>query len=199
MLPESVVKGVVFTELIEMVESRFGLETADAMLDPKDLPSGGIYTATGTYAHAEVVTLLTRLSGMTGASIPDLLYAYGEHLFVRFHAMFPTFFQKPRNSFEFLASINDTIHTEVRKLYPDAELPQFSHEMTETGAMRLVYQSPRGLADFAAGLIAGCARHFGEHIVTHRTDLSDGAGRHVVFLLEKASKNRRPESERRGI
>src|SRR5689334_15543112 len=98
MLLETVVKGVVFTELIEMVESRFGLEAADAMLDQQGLPSGGIYTVTGTYAHGEAVTLLTRLSGMTGVPIPDLLYAYGEHLFERFHALFPGFFQKPRNS-----------------------------------------------------------------------------------------------------
>lgn len=178
-------KGVVFTEFVDMVEDSFGLDTVDAMLAPEGLPSGGVYTATGTYGHAEIVTLLTRLTTQTGVPIPDLLRSYGEHLFQRFYQLFPNFFEKPRNSFEFLAAINGTIHVEVRKLYPDAELPEFTHEMTGDDSMLLTYRSPRGLVDLAEGLITGCCRHYDEKMSITRDDRSDGAGTHVVFSLER--------------
>lgn len=180
-------KGIVFSELVEMVESRFGLEVADAMLDPDGLASGGVYVATGTYGHDEIVVLLTRLSATTGLTIPQLLHSYGEHLFPRFRAMFPAFFEAPRDAFTFLASVNDIVHAEVRKLYADAELPEFGCDLLDARSMRLVYRSSRGLADLAEGLIAGCCRSFGEDVAIARTDHSGGALTHVVFELTRRS------------
>lgn len=42
-------KGVVFTEFIEMVEGRFGLAMVDRIIEAAQLPSSGVYTAVGTY------------------------------------------------------------------------------------------------------------------------------------------------------
>jgi len=178
-------KGIVFTELVEMVEGRFGLETADVMLDPQGLASGGVYAATDTYAHAEIVVLLGRLSASTGLSVAELLYAYGDHLFDRLRSLFPPFFEAPRDAFEFIATINDVVHVEVRKLYPDAELPEFICDRVEGGNLLLVYRSPRGLADLAEGLIAGCCRSYGEDVSITRSDLSGGAMTNVSFLLTR--------------
>ena len=41
-------KGIVFTEFLEMVEAQFGLDTVDAIIENSDLPSRGAYTAVGT-------------------------------------------------------------------------------------------------------------------------------------------------------
>ena len=46
-------KGVVFTEFIEMVEDKFSADIADQIIEEADLPSGGVYTSVGTYDHAE--------------------------------------------------------------------------------------------------------------------------------------------------
>lgn len=180
-------KGIVFTEFVEMVEGRFGLDVLDVVLDPEGLSTGGAYAATGTYDHAEMVTLVSRLATETGASIPDLLRAFGEHVFERFYVRFPMFFEKPRTAFEFLATINDTIHVAVRKLYPDAELPEFRCGIDGSGLMRLHYSSPRGLADLAEGLVVGCGRHYGEQLTIDRRDLSGGAGCNVVFELRTSA------------
>jgi hypothetical protein len=53
---------------------------------------------------------------------PDLP-RLGQHLFGRF-VCFP-FFSGVTSAFDFLAGLNGIIHVEVRKLYPDAELPHF--------------------------------------------------------------------------
>jgi len=42
-------KGIIFTEFLEMVEDRFSPEIADRIIEAADLPSGGAYTAIGTY------------------------------------------------------------------------------------------------------------------------------------------------------
>jgi hypothetical protein len=179
-------KGIVFTEFVEMVEDRFGLDTLDSIVAAEGLPSGGVYASTGTYDHSEMVTLLNRLSVRTRLPIPALLKAYGEHLFKRFHTLFPIFFAAPRNAFEFLASINDTIHVEVRKLYPDAELPEFAAEQVDPRTMRMTYRSPRGLVDLAEGLIAGCFSHYKENVTIARDDRSGGKGTYVILTLTSA-------------
>ena len=54
-------KGIVFTEFLEMVEETFGLETVDTIIENSNLPSEGIYTSVGTYDFNEMVSLITAL------------------------------------------------------------------------------------------------------------------------------------------
>ena len=79
-------KGVVFTELLEMVEARFSADMVDDIIDDAQLPSGGVYTSVGTYPHEEIVALVVALSQRSGLAVRDLLLAFGEHLFGRFVA-----------------------------------------------------------------------------------------------------------------
>ncbi|MGI9490559.1 MAG: heme NO-binding domain-containing protein [Geminicoccaceae bacterium] len=180
-------KGIVFTEFLEMVEDRFSPETADQIIEQANLPSGGVYTAVGTYDHAEIVALVQQLSKETGASLSVLLHAFGKHLFTRFVAGFPHFFEGEENAFDFLAQVEDYIHVEVKKLYPDAELPSVLAAKDGPGRMTIVYRSDRGMADLAHGLIEGCIEHFGESIDIGVTDLAGEAGRHVRFDLARAA------------
>jgi hypothetical protein len=176
-------KGMVFTEFLEMVESSFGTEVVDTILDRADLPeSHGAYTAVGTYPHAEMVSLVTELSQHTGVAVPDLLKAYGEHLFGRFHDMYPDFFTGIADAFTFLSSIHDYIHVEVKKLYPDAELPKFQCSTPEANVLIMHYISSRHMQDFAEGLIVGCLRHFNESATIQKEPQPDGT---TVFTLRK--------------
>ena len=116
-------KGVVFTEFLEMVEAKWSLEMVDQLIERAKPPSGGVYTAVGTYAPAEMVALVSALSEATDMPIPDLLKAFGGHLFGTFARNYPQFLEGRDTSFAFLESVESVIHVEVRKLYPDAELP----------------------------------------------------------------------------
>ena len=68
------VKGIVFTEFLEMVESRFGLEVADRMIESAALKSRGAYTAVGTYDHEELIWLTSELSWLTGTAPAKLIW-----------------------------------------------------------------------------------------------------------------------------
>ena len=74
-------KGVVFTQFVDFVEQKHGLEVVDEMMSAADLPSGGAYTSVGTYDHQELVKMVVALAKNTETPIPDLLNSFGESLF----------------------------------------------------------------------------------------------------------------------
>lgn len=153
-------KGIVFTEFMDMVESTFGYETVDQIIDDSNLESNGIYTAVGTYDHAEIVALLTNLSKRTKVDPQVLLKQFGGYLFNTFLRTYPQFFADSKNSIEFLQSIDNYIHVEVLKLYPDAKLPSFNSEVQEDGSLVMTYYSERKMSALAAGLIEKSIEHF---------------------------------------
>jgi heme-NO-binding protein len=130
-------KGIVFTEFLEMVENKFSPELADRIIEGAEIPSGGVYTAVGTYSHTEMIELVCCLSKETGIDSAELMRSFGGHMFERFYVLFPKYFEGLNSSFEFMEKIEDYIHVEVRKLYPEAELPSFVCETSEPGCLRL--------------------------------------------------------------
>lgn len=173
-------KGIVFTEFLEMVEDKFSADMVDDIIDDCDLASGGAYTAVGTYPHEEVVALVAALSKHSGISVIDLLKIFGEHLFGQFAKGYPTFFENTTGTLPFLNGIEDVIHAEVKKLYPDAELPRFISEKFTDNQLILVYQSTRHFEDLAEGLIMGCIKYFDEAIELQRQNLSNGQARFIL-------------------
>ncbi|MBE1298405.1 MAG: hypothetical protein GJ680_00645 [Alteromonadaceae bacterium] len=160
-------KGVVFTEFMDMVEDTFSDEVLDTIIEKSDLPSGGAYTAVGTYDHTEIVNLVVALSEEVNIAIPDLLTTFGAHLLGQFAKGYPHFFESATDCFDFLKNIDNYIHVEVLKLYPDAELPKFHHVQHSDNHLTLYYLSSRHLEDVAIGLIKGTLNHFGsEGVVT---------------------------------
>lgn len=178
-------KGIVFRELIDFVEEHFSFDMADKIISSANLATGGAYTSVGTYDHKEIVVLVSHLSEATNIPVPDLLRTFGEHLFKRFSVLYPSHFAGRDSVFAFLRILDNKIHVEVRKLYPDAELPVFEHESPEPDRLVFVYSSRRPFADLAEGLIRGCIDHFGESITLTREDLPCSEGAHARFTLTR--------------
>ncbi len=183
-VPSNHMKGIVFTEFLELVEQLYSPDMVDDLIESCELPSRGIYTAVGTYPHNEIVNLLAKLSEMTGLAVGDLLKAFGSHLFGRFHKLYPVFFEGIDNAQQFLATIEDVIHVEVRKLYPDAELPRFDATHANADCLELIYRSDRHMGDLAEGLIEGCVRHFA---VPHRIERENREDLSVLFRITRQS------------
>lgn len=153
-------KGIVFTEFLEMVESKFGLEIVDQIIEQSNLPSEGVYTSIGTYEFNEMVSLITQLSSKVNVSVDDLLYTFGIYLFDSLGKAHPEVIQSYNSPIGLLYSIEDHIHVHVKKLYPDAELPTFKIlEKTDT-SISMIYTSSRGLYKLAHGLMQKSFEHF---------------------------------------
>ncbi len=146
-------KGIVFTEFLDMVEAKYGYEMVDHIIEESKLESNGIYTSIGTYHHSEIVQLLSNLSQKSNVDAMTLLKAFGEYLFDTFLKTYPQFFESENNAFDFLKSIDSHIHVEVQKLYPDATLPKFETIEHEDGSLVMIYKSERKIAALAEGLM----------------------------------------------
>jgi hypothetical protein len=176
-------KGIVFTQFLEMVEERYSPAIADRILLAAQLPSGGAYTAVGTYDHGEIWSLVCELSKVIDVPVPDLFRAYGEYLFGHFVAAYPHCLGSAASAFDVLQGLDSMIHREVCRLYPDAELPRFDVIERTPHQMTLIYQSARHFADLAEGLIRACGRHFGQTLALTRETLAAEGGSRVRFTL----------------
>jgi hypothetical protein len=176
-------KGVVFTEFLDMVETVFSPDMVDDIIDDANTPSVGSYTAVGTYSHQEIISLVAALSKRSGLPVSQLLRTFGEYLFHRFVQNYPAFFNDINDAFVLLSGIENIIHAEVLKLYPDAELPRFDIEHYDDQRLIMAYRSSRHFEDLAHGLIEGCIKHFGTPIQVTRETLGSDNDCYERFTL----------------
>lgn len=152
-------KGILFFEFLEFLENRIGETETQEIIDNADLKSNGAYSRVGFYDYQELIQLLTGAASQTGEPAEALLQAYAEHLFGVFKRDYSVFFENTHHAIDMLKTIDDHIHVEVKKLYPDAELPKFEYE--EKGdQLHLHYESPRPLAGVALALVNACLSCF---------------------------------------
>ncbi len=180
-------KGLVFTEFNEMVVNTFDEDMLDDIIDDcsEHLSSGGAYTSVGTYDAKELVALVVALSKRTDVPVQQLVYSFGKYLAGVFSEKFTSFFDECEDVFSFLKSIDNHIHVEVHKLYPDAELPDFSYEQESDNCLVLHYSSSRHFSDLAHGLIDGVAQYFNENIEVKTEDRSTAGIEKVMFTVTK--------------
>lgn len=156
-------KGLVFTEFLELVESTFDDDMVDLLIVNTQPASGGAYTSVGLYDYQELENMVVELSKQSQIPVNDLLSLFGQHLATVFTQKFTRFFIEAGNAISLFKEIDRHIHVEVRKLYPDAELPEFSfEEATDTSPFRLHYRSERNLHMLAYGLINATLKYYNE-------------------------------------
>jgi hypothetical protein len=109
-------KGIIFTEFMELVEQEFGLEVLENMLDESG--SEGIFTAVGSYDHKELVKMIVSLSKLTDVPIEALQEVFGKSVFNNLLNTLPNSagLKKCANTFQFIRHVEEYIHLEVKKL-----------------------------------------------------------------------------------
>lgn len=182
-------KGIIFTEFLEMVAQRFSQNLVDDLISCSQLATGGAYTEVGSYDCRELLDLLSNLSQMTHIHRSELLQSFGTYMFDQFVRRFSHYFEQAPTCFDFLASVDEHIHVEVRKLYPDAELPVFACTRPQANTFVMEYRSPRPLVDFANGLICAAIAYYQEPIDIVREDFDAQVGSHARFSLFYRSRN----------
>ncbi|MGR5094508.1 heme NO-binding domain-containing protein [Vibrio maritimus] len=162
-------KGIIFTEFMELVEEKFGLDVLDEVLEMSG--DEGVYTAVGSYDHKDLVKLIVNLSKKTNIDPATLQQVFGQTVFKTLLNSIPenASIGSSVSTFQFIRHVEDYIHVEVKKLYSDAEPPKF-HFISETETdMVMDYQSARCMSHVCLGLIEGCAEHFGESVKVKMT------------------------------
>jgi predicted hydrocarbon binding protein len=154
------VKGIVFNLLEEVVSKQYGEDVWDQLLD--DAAADGVYTSLGSYPDGQLSGLVTAASKRLGLSADEVLRWFGQSAIGLLAGRYPQFFEAHVSTRAFVLTLNDIIHPEVRKIYPGAEVPEFTFDASSSSTLLIEYRSARRLCSFAVGMIEGAARHYGE-------------------------------------
>lgn len=159
-------KGIIFNLLETVVIDEHGEDAWDDLLDEAAVE--GSYTALGNYPDAELLRLLALMPEAFGGDGDEQLRWFGRKAMPILAQRYAVFFEQPTDTRSFLLTLNNIIHAEVRKLYPDADVPTFDFdpipgvEPPSPDSVVMGYQSTRHLCALAEGFIHGAADHYGE-------------------------------------
>lgn len=181
-------KGVIFTEFLDYIESQYGIPVSDQIITTSGIPEDRVYIASGTYPFGELQQLIGCTHAATGMPVPELLSNFGCHMFAALIRRFPSLADGWEDVYSLLLDVDRKIHVEVGKLFPEAELPLIKADAVDDDTIRLEYRSPRRLADFAEGMLRGCFQHFGEDFALSRRELDSQTGQHAEFILTRRSR-----------
>ena len=87
-----------------------------------------------------------------------------------------------------LASIENHIHVEVKKIYNDAELPTFIVEKKTENSLIMIYKSSRSMHHFGLGLMNKTFEHFNSK-ATIILDKIKNDGSEVKFIIKKLNES----------
>lgn len=178
-------KGLIFTGFIEFVEEQFGESFVDDMIDALPLSTEGAYTAVGTYPATELLDMIGYIDQNRDVDIPEMAKACGQRTFHTLAERYPDLVSEFKDSFECIYQVDQVIHKNVRKLYPDAELPDLNAMLDDSGnRLTVEYRSSRPLMYLAHGLLLGCIEHYGDSVTVQMTGHVE-SGNEADFLLIK--------------
>lgn len=178
-------KGVIFNSVAEAVTELGGEELWDDLLDKAGL--SGSYTSLGSYDDAELISLVVVAAEALGKTVDETTEFIGEQVFPHLSGRHESLIEEYDSAVPLLCALNDVIHPEVLKLYPDASVPDFTTLEREDNRLKLLYRSQRQLPALAAGLIRGAANLYDENVDIDITP-ADEDGAYVFDLLFTANK-----------
>jgi hypothetical protein len=172
-------KGIIFQLLEQVVDEEYGEDTWETVLDRTGLD--GAYTSLASYPDEDFSRLVDAASFALHESPQSIVRWFGRKAFPRLAAKYPHFMTPHRTTIPFLLTLNDIIHPEVRKIYPDADVPEFDFVTPDDRTLVIGYTSQRRLCALAEGFIEGAAAHYGD-LVTIRQEacMNQGDPRCVI-------------------
>lgn len=160
-------KGVILNIIEEAIVGEHGADAWDILLERAGLT--GAYTAIGHYDDRDVDALVAAAAAELGSDEATVLTWLGQQAFRELATRYEDLVAGYRSTSALLGDLDQVIHREVERLYPDAHTPRFAVENTDAGLI-VHYASNRGLVAFAIGMIHGAAEHFGEAFTIERID-----------------------------
>ncbi len=179
-------KGIFFTEFLEMVEKDFGLDITEKIISELGVGNSGVYEPEIGYPCTQFVELCKLLAFEIGSYLSDVVKNFGEYLFSRLIILFRPRFAGNSNVFEFLDQVDDFIHHKMQDRFPALEIPKFRAIKINESTFQISYQTEKILVDLAIGLLMGCQRFFNEEL-TLSTEYISERSKLVCFTLSKST------------
>ena len=178
-------KGIIFTSFIGYMQEHHGDAIATETLRQAGvLKDDGGYIEQETYPYEDMFELAGNLAAITGVTLSATFEDFGAYLFINLAKRFGSFFAPDETLFSFLQKLESHIHVEVRKKYPDANLPGFTFNQVDENNLHMIYTSERAMSDFGMGMIKGAATWFKRDVFVGKQDLTpDHSGTRVQIIV----------------
>ena len=169
-------KGVVFCLFEEFITESFGEEVFEEILDAADLKTQEPFVGPGGYPDEDLLELVAKAVERLDIPQSAALRAFGRHALPKLVSSHPEFADRSLSAKDFLLSVDSVIHVEVRKLFPDAETPEFSYEDPSPSELVMRYRSRRQLCPLVEGFVDGVSDTFQTKIeIEHPECTHEGA------------------------
>jgi hypothetical protein len=178
------VKGAIFKMFEDFVESTYGPDAFEDLLDTTELITAEPFVGPGTYPPEDLMALVGTATSAHEIGVEELLRAFGRHAFPALASSVSSLLEGIDHPLTFLAHLESVIHTEVRKLDPKASPARFS--VSEAGPTELLlhYRSPFGLFALVEGFLDGLGAWY-EVPVEHERVSVDGSN--ATFRVRTAT------------
>ena len=158
----------------EAIVAEHGDDTLDSLLDTSG--SDGAYTSLGNYPDDDLERLVAAGAGELEVEPRDLSRQLGQVAIQGLAERYPHYFSPHVATVPFLLTLDDVIHTDVRKLYAESTPPDFWFDVPVGNVLVVHYRSLRRLCALAEGMMAGAAAHYGEQVsIAHESCMFNGA------------------------
>jgi hypothetical protein len=156
-------KGTITTCLAELVETKFGVDRWNAILDvaavdPRMRPQ--LKMATADIPDPVAVALLDATASVLGITADQAADAFGEYWCCTYA---PSTYRAVVARFkDFRESILalDALHVRMTQTIPNARPPRFDYRWVDDDTLEVTYKSHRNLLGVYMGLVRGLAKFF---------------------------------------
>jgi hypothetical protein len=176
------VKGILFNVIEDVVTEAMSADAWDDVVDASGVD--GSYTSLATYPDTDLDAIVAAVADAADLS-PDATLALAGRLgFKHLARRNPHILDGIDGWQQLVASLDDIIHPEVRKIYPGAEVPGFATTPVD-GGLRVTYTSRRKLCRLAEGLILGGGEWYRRELqIEHERCVHSGDDSCVMFISE---------------
>ena len=178
-------KGEIFNLLEVFIVENWGQETFEEIFEEvhAKLATKEPFVGPGTYPDSDLFAIAGSAAAKLNISLPEALRAFGKFCFPKLALKVPQFVSPFHHPKDFLLTLHNVIHVEVKKLYKDAEPPNFFYRDPAPSQLVMIYDSRRKLYDFVEGLLDGVSDYFKVPIQVRRTPVMQDGKEMCEFLL----------------
>lgn len=157
-------KGVILDAVACMVTEKFGREVWRKILDEAGFRKFTTFLATQNVDEKEFTRLIEALCRVLKIDARQAADAFGDYWMNAYAPrVYPAHFLGCHDARSFVLKL-DAVHAKATEELEGARPPRFRYEWRGENELLMDYQSPRGMIDFAAGLLKAVGKHFGERV-----------------------------------
>jgi hypothetical protein len=160
-------KGVIHNLLEAFVCEAYGDDAYEELLAACPAHARGPHVGPGTYADGDFYAIAAALCHQRGIKPDDALRAFGAYAAPRLARKVPVYLDGHTHPRSFLATVDDIMDVEVKKLHPGGRPPQIICTDGENpDELYVTYASARQLCPLVLGMLDGVAAMFEVPITT---------------------------------